>query len=142
MAFRDTSSFGKRIEYKIIAQMLMDGLDVYTPLIDDHGVDCIIKKPDGTFVEIQIKARSKTCKQNGFFSVDNHKEAMPNFYFVFYSELVDKMWVFSSEEFVNLSIINKGGKHAGRRKLTLAYSSGKTAKKFDGYIRNNLSFLK
>lgn len=27
-------------------------------LVDDHGVDCIIKKGDGIFIEIQIKAGS------------------------------------------------------------------------------------
>ena len=26
----------------------MEGLDVYIPLVDDHGVDAIIKKEDGT----------------------------------------------------------------------------------------------
>jgi hypothetical protein len=35
--------------------MIMEGLDVYLPLVDDHGVDCIIKRENGTFIEIQIK---------------------------------------------------------------------------------------
>jgi hypothetical protein len=36
-------------------RMIMEGLDVYLPLVDDHGVDCIIKRENGTFIEIQIK---------------------------------------------------------------------------------------
>ena len=46
-SFRDSASFGKRMEYKLIGDMLMEGLDCYVPLVDDHGVDCVIKKDDG-----------------------------------------------------------------------------------------------
>ena len=59
VSFRHSAGFGKRMEYHLIGQMLMEGLDCYVPLVDDHGVDCIIKKEDGTFIEIQIKARSR-----------------------------------------------------------------------------------
>lgn len=62
-SFRNKSAFGKRIEYYVIGRMLAEGIDVYIPLVDDHGVDAIIKKADGTFVEIQIKARSKNVKR-------------------------------------------------------------------------------
>ena len=58
ISFRHSAGFGKRMEYHLIGQMLMEGLDVYLPLVDDHGVDCVIKREDGTFIEIQIKARS------------------------------------------------------------------------------------
>ena len=58
ISFRHSAGFGKRMEYNLIGKMLMEGLDVYLPLVDDHGVDCVIKKEDGTFIEIQIKARS------------------------------------------------------------------------------------
>lgn len=56
--FRHSAGFGKRMEYNLVGKMLMEGLDVYMPLVDDHGVDCIIKKEDCTFIEVQIKARS------------------------------------------------------------------------------------
>ena len=54
----DSAGFGKRMEYNLVGKMLMEGLDVYLPLVDDHGVDYVIKKEDGTFIEVQIKARS------------------------------------------------------------------------------------
>ena len=57
-SFRHSAGFGKRVEYNLIGKMLMEGLDVYVPLVDDHGVDCVIKKEDRTFIEVQIKARS------------------------------------------------------------------------------------
>lgn len=44
ISFRHSAGFGKRMEYNLIGKMLMEGLDCYVPLVDDHGVDCIIKK--------------------------------------------------------------------------------------------------
>ena len=43
ISFRHSAGFGKRMEYYLIGKMLMEGLDVYIPLVDDHGVDFIIK---------------------------------------------------------------------------------------------------
>ena len=51
-SFRHSAGFGKRMEYKIVGDMLMEGLDCYMPLVDDHGVDCVIKRGDGVFIEI------------------------------------------------------------------------------------------
>ena len=53
--FRHSAGFGKRIEYWVIGLMLKEGIDVYVPLVDDDAIDAVIKKPDGTFIEIQIK---------------------------------------------------------------------------------------
>ena len=140
MAFRDTSSFGKRMEFHIINQMLVDKYDVYTPLVDDHGVDCIIKKDDGTFLEIQIKARSKEAKQPGCFTVDNHLNEIENFYFVFYSELVNTTWVFSSSDFVKYSSLNQNGKCQGRRKINLLTRNKKISKKYEKFIKEEFYF--
>lgn len=100
IAFRHTAGFGKRMEYRIVGDMLMEGLDCYLPLVDDHGVDCVIKKQDGTFIEIQIKARSREVAfgDAALFAAIDHSET-PNFYFIFYSERMDTMWIISSQEF-------------------------------------------
>ena len=42
--------------------MLKEGLDVYTPMVDDMGIDAVVRKSDGTFLEVQIKARSEEVK--------------------------------------------------------------------------------
>ena len=96
IAFRHSAGFGKRMEYNLVCKMLMEGLDVYLPLVDDHGVDCVIKKEDGTFIEVQIKARSSevTDGDAALFAAISH-ELTPNFYFVFYSERLDLMWIWS-----------------------------------------------
>lgn len=118
VSFRHTAGFGKRMEYNLIGKMLMEGLDVYLPLVDDHGVDCIIKKEDGTFIEIQIKARSNEVINGdaALFAAITH-DLTSNFYFVFYSERLDAMWILSSEEFLQECVTNKTGKNAGKRSI-------------------------
>ncbi len=56
--FRHSASFGRRMEYWLIGQMLREGLDVYVPLVDDFGVDAVVRKQDNQFIDIQIKARA------------------------------------------------------------------------------------
>ena len=118
LSFRDSASFGKRMEYELIGKMLMEKLDVYVPLVDDHGVDCVIKKEDGTFIEIQIKARSEDVADGdaALFSAITH-DYRENFYFVFYSRRLEMMWIMSSEEFLNECVTNKKGKNAGKRSI-------------------------
>ena len=122
ISFRHSAGFGKRMEYNLVGQMLMEGLDVYLPLVDDHGVDCIIKKNDGTFIEIQIKARSNevTDGDAALFAAITHAPddtPLKNFYFVFYSERLSSMWILSSEEFLQECITNKTGKNKGKRSI-------------------------
>ena len=118
ISFRHSAGFGKRMEYSIVGKMLMEGLDVYLPLVDDHGVDCVIKKEDGTFIEVQIKARSKevTDGDAALYAAITH-ELTPNFYFVFYSERLETMWILSSEEFLKECVTNRTGRNAGKRSI-------------------------
>lgn len=119
ISFRHSAGFGKRIEYYLMGKMLMEGLDVYIPLVDDHGVDCIIKKDDGSFIEIQIKARSKDVASGdaALFAAIQHHDLTPNYYWLFYSERLDTMWILSSEEFLNECVTNKSGKNVGRHSI-------------------------
>ena len=98
--------------------MLKEGLDVYMPLVDDDAIDTVIKKPDGSFVEVQIKARSKavTFGDAALFAALIH-EYRPNNWFLFYSERIDKIWILSSREFIKESNQNKKGKNAGKRSI-------------------------
>ncbi len=127
-SFRSSAGFGKRMEYNLVGKMLMEGLDCYLPLVDDHGVDCVIKKADGTFIEIQIKARSNEVADGdaALFAAIVH-EPRPNFYFVFYSERLDIMWIMSSEEFLQECVTNKTGKNAGKRSIW--FNGNRTNKK-------------
>ena len=120
--FRHTASFGKRAEYYIIAQMLKEGLDCYIPLVDDEGIDVIVKKDDNTFIMVQIKARSKNVKFGDASLFANiYHEKRDNYFFIFYSERMQKdsetpfYWILSSEEFLNTATTNKTGKHIGSK---------------------------
>jgi hypothetical protein len=143
IAFRHLAGFGKRIEYKLIGDMLMEGLDVYLPLVDDHGVDCVIKKADGKFIEVQIKARSKEVVfgDAALFAAITH-EPTDNFYFVFYSERMDMMWILSSEEFLKECLTNTRGKNKGKHTIWLngkRNGSEYCKKQFEKYVCSDFS---
>ena len=143
LTFRNTASFGKRMEYYLVGLMLKDGLDVYMPLVDDDAIDAVVKKPDGSFVEIQIKARSKDVifGDAALFAALTH-EYRPNYWFVFYSERMNKTWILSSKEFINESNQNKKGKNVGKRSI---WFNGKNTKEqiehvkpqFENYVVND-----
>lgn len=146
--FRHNAGFGKRMEYFVISKMLKEGLDVYMPLIDDFGIDAVIRKKDGTFVELQIKARSNDVLfgDAALFAAITH-EHRSNYYFVFYSERLDKTWIMTSEEFIKEAVQNKNGKNVGKRSI---WFNGKSTKnntehpypKFDKYLHNNFDIFK
>ncbi|KUK10378.1 MAG: Uncharacterized protein XD50_1349 [Clostridia bacterium 41_269] len=113
--FRNTASFGKRQEYVVIAELLRRGFDVYQTLVDDQGIDCIIRQERGgelRYLDIQIKARSKECssKDVGRFAAMNIIDPRPNYFFIFYSEQTNTYWVVPSEDLVKLAYRNKTGK--------------------------------
>lgn len=132
-SFRNSAAFGKRIEYYVVGLMLKAGLDVYLPLVDDDAIDAVVKKPDGSFVEVQIKARSSKTQlgHSGLFAALTH-EYRPNYWFVFYSERLDTIWVLSSKEFIEESKQNKSGKNAGKRTISM---TGKNSKEGTEHVK-------
>lgn len=132
-SFRHSAAFGKRIEYYVIGLMLKEGLDVFLPMVDDDAIDAVIKKPDGSFVEVQIKARSKHVSfgDSALFAAINH-EYRKNYWFVFYSERIDKIWILSSKEFIKESVQNKTGKNVGKRSI---WFNGKNTKDQSEHVK-------
>ncbi|TSJ46643.1 hypothetical protein [Fluviicola chungangensis] len=146
--FRHNAGFGKRMEYFVISRMLEQGLDVYIPLIDDNAIDAVIRKHDGTFVEVQIKARSKDVLfgDAALFAAITH-EHRSNYYFVFYSHRLDKTWILSSEEFIAEAVQNKTGKNAGKRSIWFNGKSKKTQTehphpRFDKYLKEDFEMFR
>ena len=115
-SFRHSAGFGKRIEYWVIGRMLKEGMDVYIPLVDDHAVDAIVRRKDGSIALVQINARSKTVVSGdaALFAAIPHEQRL-DYWFVFYSERLDTTLLMSSEEFIRESVQNKNGKNAGLR---------------------------
>ncbi len=152
MKSRNIAGFGKRIEYWLIGLMLKEDVDVYAPLIDYHGTDLIIKKSNGIFIEIQIKASSKTIVTgySGFFGNIPLKK-QKNYFYIFYSERLKTFWIMSSEEFLKHSSQNKAGKNIGRRSIIFTgirkdKTSGKRKEyvfeRFKKYIATDFSRFK
>jgi len=52
MSYRDTASFVKRQEYIVVAELLKRGFDVYMTLVDDQGIDCIIRLDNKRYLDI------------------------------------------------------------------------------------------
>ena len=121
MTFRHSAGFGRRMEYWIIGRMLKEGLDVYVPVVDDFGIDAVIRKKDNEFIEVQIKARSNEVLPGhaALFAAIEHPKMRKNYYFVFYSEPMDATWIMSSEEFRNEANQNRTGKNEGRFTILL-----------------------
>jgi len=133
MKYRHSAGFGKRIEFFIIGRMLKEGLDLYIPLVDDNAIDAVVRKEDGTFVEIQIKARSKDVKfgDGALFAAIPH-DYRKNYWFIFYSERIDTTFILSSKEFLKESVQNKTGKNKGLRSI---WFNGKNTKNKSEYVK-------
>lgn len=144
-SFRHSAAFGKRIEYYVIGLMLKEGLDVFLPMVDDDAIDAVIKKQDGSFVEVQIKARSNDVKfgDGALFAGIPH-EHRKNYWFVFYSERMHMTWILSSKEFINEARQNKTGINIGKRSLKFNGVNTKVNKEhalpqFKKYVATNFS---
>jgi hypothetical protein len=118
------------MEYWIIDRMLKEGLDVYVPLVDDDAIDAVVKRADGSFIMIQIKARSNDviAGDAALFAAIPH-ELRNNYWFVFYSERMDMTWIMTSQEFVKEGVQNKTGKNKGMRSI---WFNGRKADKVTG----------
>jgi len=134
ISHRHSAGFGKRIEYYIVGLMLKDGLDVYLPLVDDDAIDAVVKKPDGSFVEVQIKARSKDVVfgDAALFAAMTHAHRR-GYWFVFYAERMDTIWILSSEEFLKEAVQNKTGKNVGKRSI---WFNGKNTKTQTEHVKS------
>ena len=118
--FRSSASFGKRQEFAAIAELLKKNYDVYLTLVDDQQIDCIVRlerEPYPIYVDVQIKARSRSAKSPGTFAAMEIRKPRQNFYFIFYSEAANEYWVMPSLEVAQLATRGKSGKAIGRYRI-------------------------
>lgn len=147
-SFRHTAAFGNRMEYYVIGLMLKEGLDVYVPMVDDNAVDAVVKKPNGEYVEVQIKARSNDVKfgASGLFAAIPHGYRS-NYWFIFYTQRMDTIWIMSSKEFIAEAKQNQSGKNKGKRTIWLNGKNTKLQKEhvkpqFQKYVVSDFSRIK
>ena len=124
MTFRNRASVGKRQEYRVIAELLQREFDVYMTLVDDQGIDCIIRNSPDKYLDIQIKARSKDAldMDAGRFAAMKIDNPRSNYFFIFYSEKLEKYWILSLLELTKLASRNKQGKNVGKYHINFAGS--------------------
>jgi hypothetical protein len=136
MGYRDTASFGKRQEYSVVAELLRRNFDVYMTLVDDQGIDCVVRLDAAHYVDVQIKARSKDAKKWSTFAAMDF-EPRPNLFFIFYTEKNETLWTIPSPELARLCRQNRSGKSAGRRTLVLPKTEdGPKATRFAKYAED------
>lgn len=130
-SYRHSASFGKRMEHYLIAKMLKEGMDVYLPMIDDDAIDAVVKRANGKYVEVQIKARSKDVIMGdaALFAGIPH-EHRDNYWFVFYSERLDSMWILSSGEFIEEANQNKDPEKKNFGKWSIWFNGKKKGKEY------------
>ncbi len=124
--YRDRVSFGKRQEYIAIAKLLQRGFDVYMPLVDDQQIDCVIRRGDHDYLDVQIKSRSRDCKpiDAGRFSAMTIPYPREKYFFLFYSEYINTYWMFPSQQLVEAASQNRSGKDKGKYSINLTGFKG------------------
>ncbi len=103
---RDSASFGKRQEYSAVAELLKRGFDVYMTLVDDQGIDCVVRLDRHRYLDVQIKARSTTAKQWHFFAAMSFAPR-DNLFFIFYTERNNCFWTIPSRDVAKLAVPNR-----------------------------------
>lgn len=111
------------MEYVAVAELLRRRFDVYMTLVDDQGIDCVVRQERNgklRYLDVQIKARSKDAKQAATFAAMEIPDPRKNFWFIFYNEAADTFWVMPSLKLVKLASQNRSGKNAGKYTIVLA----------------------
>ena len=97
---------GKRAEFLVFGELIRREADLYIPIVD-KGTDALVRKEDGTYLEIQVKSTEED-EQAGYFNVydlDNHPEDK---FFIICVDLNEKkskvkgrpnIWIISAKDF-------------------------------------------
>lgn len=63
---------GKIGELHVFGELLRKGVNPYVPLVDREGIDAVIRRRDGSYIELQIKT-ANTPQTPRWFGVQNLK---------------------------------------------------------------------
>lgn len=123
-----SQNLGKSTEMLVTSMLLAENRKVYLPAVDDHGVDLIVRsraceegnsesQAQAEFQELQVKSLSK----GGLFAAIKCDDPRPNYWFVFYIQNIDRMWLINSTDFVNIAsrVTKAGAKSFGQYTLDL-----------------------
>jgi len=109
---------GTAAELYVASRLVEFGLDVYAPLVDDRGVDLLIRRVDGTTDEIQVKA----VTSGRWFQVtraDLPTSAANARHWILGVESDRTTWVFPARVFFDAKIASLSRSSSGRRVFDL-----------------------
>ena len=129
-----SACYARRMELLVISRFMAEGFECFIPAVDDNRTDFVAKTSSGQFFEIQIKARKGEVGKKGIgrFEVKN-PEIRPNYYYLFYAEIPDIMWLFSAQQYVEACSRHKSGKHMNKTWITLLNDSGTPVAKYNDF---------
>lgn len=115
---------GKRGELLVFAELMRKGAEVYVPLVD-MGIDAIVRRQDGDYLEVHIKARA-VDEEDLYFSFE--WEPRPNRVFICVSLKGESptVWVLPCQAFKKYAREDKRGWHLSPSETIRGDRSGKT----------------
>jgi hypothetical protein len=121
---------GKRAEFLVFGELLRRRVDLYLPVIDT-GIDAIVRRKDGTYLEIQVKSTETPIMAGCFNVYDLDCYARKNFFIVGVdlSKQPPETWIFLSLVFVKYATVWKSKKGFKRYTLILDYKDRKHGNK-------------
>jgi len=130
-----TDQKGKGAELIVFGKLIRRGVDLYIPIVD-IGIDAIIKKKDGTYLQIQVKS-TEADEQAGWFNVWDLERYEGKGLFIVcvdMSKEPPEIWILPSEVFMDYANVSKSKE--GWYKYTLGIDSKDT--KHGNELRRNL----
>lgn len=133
--------YGVSVEHRVMSWLLKEEREVYVPLVDDSGVDLIVRSREGAaheFQELQIKS----LREGGLFAAISCPNPRPNYWFVFYSGVQGLFWLINSMTFVTIASRNSDTcKNAGKYSLSLTVKGGNARPATAEYLITDFSQL-
>jgi len=98
---------GKLGELHVFAKLIENGAMPFLPVADIRGVDAVVRKKDGTYIEIQVKA-TWPPQQVGYYNVRN-LIARKSLFIVGLAMGIERpeAWILPSEVFVEHATVRK-----------------------------------
>lgn len=126
---------GKLAEFLVFGELIRQGgADLYLPVVDVKGIDAILRRKDGTCIEIQVKSTQEE-DQAGYFNVYDLEQHPADKFFIICVDMNEKrskvkgtpnIWVLSAKDFkehmvsgCRLPIYERSRKHGNKAREEL-----------------------
>ncbi len=132
---RTSQQKGKRAEFLVFGELVKRKADLYLPVID-IGIDAIIRRKDGTYLDIQVKMTEEGWSPTVWVADDPQLRQRLVIVWVDMSESQEnpEVWIFPGDIFVEYSTKigewqNSQGQLGTHRRLILDYKDRKHGNK-------------